>query len=320
MRKLPTIATYFCLFIVVATLAGGTFGATVHPADMPRRTWERALADFDNRWREYQESPLSPQAVLIAPSYGAFGRVKGVRNLSVTSMRPAELDKILRQCRRQDTIFVPITILDPVSVNRRPRSDLHSPLLRRLSIARTALIPGAATPFRRNRRGMTDCDRADLRKIYSPSMRLDAVGDQLIWFSSDDRSPVDMDRYQKLRKRHPNIVFLFFPTYSLSADTDDCDMAARTERFFPTDALSADIEDCDMAARAERFCAANAHFRSLWGDIPHIDLSDALSQKHFTDLFHYTDEGKAIIRGRLRGIVADSRADSTLADLPPARP
>lgn len=279
MRKLPAIGVWFCLFIISAALAAIAIGASAEPIDLPPQTWERALANFDKRWRGYEESPPAPQTVLIGPSYGVIGRVKGIRNLAVGSMRPTELNELLRQCRPQDTILIAMTFVDavPHSSQTRPRRDFHNPSLRRLSISRAALLPMRATPFERPDNKLSKAELRDLNRIFPPSLRLKIVGDQLTWFSPTDLSAFDMARYEKIHRRYPNVVFLLFPTYPFSADDTDC----------------------DIAASAIRFCDASKHFRSLFGDIPHIDLSNTLEAEHFRDLFHYTNEGKEIIRAQL---------------------
>ena len=301
MKRIPKIIVLYFLFIIPAALAAITIGVSAEPIDLPPHTWERALANFDKRWREYQESPPAPQAVLIGPSYGVIGRVKGVRNLALGSMRPTELNELLRQCRPQDTILIAMTFVDaiPHPTQTRPRKDFHNPSLRRLSISRAALLPMRATPFERPDNDLSKVDLYNLKRAFPPPLRLNIVGDQLTWFSPTDLDAINMARYEKIHQQYPNVIFLLFPTYPFSTDTIDC----------------------DIVARAIRFCDASDYFQSLFDDIPHIDLSDTLGVEHFLDLFHYTNEGKEIIRERIHEIaVNDLPGDSTRIASRPIRP
>ena len=228
-KPLP-ILIFCALFLIPMLYILNYLGSKVTADQLPPWTFEHRLLDWQERWQAYQDSPETPQTVIVGQSYAEqLGDIGNIQNLGFPGGNPRMCERIIQKARPQDTVFFIITARDIV--------------FQRVDVPIEFEIA-----FFANRKA----NQASLGLIEpKPEEKKEKQRDRLVrlWLSMSH----DVSFYKSIHDKHPNVRFILFPCCpaKLGVSEKDAQRMAFNNRVIATLFKQSDIPITDLSRALE---------------------------------------------------------------------
>ena len=259
----------------------------VHP-----RSFENHLCKLDERIAKYSASTDSRENVaLIGSSYvSMLGDDSAIYNLGLHSACPSEYSALASLCRKHDVVLCAVTIRDIAVLQGRGilgdrnRLPVRNSLWRELSILRGIVryqsglfeLPATAST-------VTSYDIQEVERYLGEGVSrrvASGVARQCLGFPVDAQN-VSLKVFEKIYAKHPNIIFILFPSCPFIRPPNTNSLIKERITSFI---------DTEIALR-EALAQSN---------LPYIELS--LEPSGYQDSWHYNAHGTASIWRQLEAL------------------